>query len=71
MTKPIRISGVDRTDEEVRARHEFVEDRLEKLGLAKVRLLFERGGLPTEWNPIILAWIANEKLEKEKKRGDD
>ena len=72
MTNPIRISAVDVTDEAVRARHEDIEQRLSNMGLAKVKILFERGGFPTEWNPIILAFVAGDKLEKEtKKRGDD
>jgi hypothetical protein len=71
MTDPIRISAIDKTDEEVRARHEDIEKRLSEMGLAKLRLLMENGGLPTEWNPIIFAWLSNDKLEKAKKRGDD
>jgi hypothetical protein len=72
MTKPVRISGVDVTDEDVRARHAEIEGRLENMGLAKVKIMFERGGFPTEWNPILLAFMAGDKLEKEtKKRGDD
>jgi hypothetical protein len=64
MTKPIRISGVDRTEEEVRARHKDIEDRLTDMGMARVRLLAENGGFPTEWGPILIAWLANDKLEK-------
>lgn len=72
MSKPIRITAVDKTDEEVRARHADIEDRLEKMGIAKIRILFERSALPTEWTPIILAWLANDRLEKEtKKSGGD
>ena len=69
MKEPIRISGIDRTDEEVRARHADIEERLEKMGMPRVRILAERGSLPTEWTPILIAWLANDKLEK--KRGND
>ena len=43
MTGPIRIFATDLTDEAVRIRHEEIERRLEELGLAKVRIMFEQG----------------------------
>ena len=69
MTEPIRIWAGD-TEEQVRSRHEEIEQRLENIGLARVRILMEHGGFPTHWLPIITAWASNDRLEK-KKRGND
>jgi hypothetical protein len=66
MTKPIRVHGTDRTDEEVRARHADIEARLEAMGREQVQIKLFTGGLPTEWNPIAHAWLAGDKLEAEK-----
>jgi len=63
MTQPIRIHSVDKTDAEVRARHEAVEKRLDELGVERVKIMMLNGGLPNEWNGIIMAWIAGDKLE--------
>jgi hypothetical protein len=63
MTQPIRIHSVDKTDAEVRARHEAVEKRLDELGVEGVKILMRQGGLPNEWNCIIMAWMAGDKLE--------
>ena len=63
MTQPILIHSVDKTDAEVRARHEAVEKRLDELGVERVKIMMLNGGLPNEWNGIIMAWIAGDKLE--------
>jgi hypothetical protein len=63
MTQPIRIHSVDKTDAEVRARHEAVEKRLDELGVERVKIMMLHGGLPNEWNGIVMAWMAGDKLE--------
>jgi hypothetical protein len=65
-TKPIQIHFAD-TDDEVRARHERIEKRLEELGKEEVNRLSAVSGLPTQWDPIIRSWLKGEKLEPEKK----
>jgi hypothetical protein len=65
MTKPIRIHPIDKSDDTVRLRHEEIERRLEELGTAKVEIMLSHGGFPTEWHPIIVAWLAGDKLEPE------
>ena len=63
MTQPIRIHHAD-TDEEARARHERIQARLEELGSGTVERMQGRD-LPTQWNPIIRAWLKGDKLEDE------
>jgi hypothetical protein len=63
MKKPIRVHAGDRTDEEVRARHAAIEKRLDELGPDRVRASLLRGGFPNEWDSIIHAWLAGDKLE--------
>jgi hypothetical protein len=65
MTKPIRVHSIDATDEAVRTRHADIEKRLEELGADRVRMMLFHGGLPNEWNPVIHAWLAGDKLETE------
>lgn len=63
MTQPIRIHSVDKTDAEVRARHEAVEKRLDELGVEGVKIMVRSGGLPNEWNGIVMAWMAGDRLK--------
>jgi hypothetical protein len=51
----IRIYHAD-SDDEAKARHEGIVKRLDELGAQQVRDLVATGGLPTQWNPIIIAW---------------
>lgn len=67
MTKPIRVHATDRTDAEVRARHEMIEKRLEEVGVERVKIALLHAGFPTEWNAIAHAWLAGDKLEPETK----
>lgn len=68
MIKPIRIHATHQTDAEVRNAHETIEKRLEELGEARVARMLAYGGFPTEWNTIIYAWLAGEKLEREESK---
>lgn len=52
----IRIHASD-TDEQVEKRHRDVLKRLDELGPGRVRDLVASGGLPTNWNLIINAWL--------------
>jgi hypothetical protein len=65
MTKPIRVHSIDATDEAVRTRHADIEKRLEELGPDSVRMMMLSGGLPTDWNTIVHAWLRGDKLETE------
>jgi hypothetical protein len=65
MTQPIRIHAQDATIEQVRARHAEIEKRLEELGVDRVRMMLFHGGFPTEWNNVIHAWLAGDKLQPE------
>jgi len=62
MKQPIRIHPVDKTDEDVRTRHQEIENRLDALGLEAVKIKMLHGGLPTEWHPIVTAWMSGDKL---------
>lgn len=62
MTKPIRIHAID-SEDTVRLRHEEIEKRLESIGEPIVRRMRDHGGFPPEWNVIIDAWLAGDKLE--------
>ena len=59
MGETIRIHPMD-SDDEARERHEGVVKRLEELGRNQVQGLLATGGLPTNWNPIIFAWLKHE-----------
>jgi hypothetical protein len=65
MTQPICIHPMDDAAE-VRARHKRIEDRLDELGHETVRALLATGGLPTNWNLIVHAWLSGDRLEPEK-----
>ena len=65
MTQPIKIYHAD-NEAEARARHERINKRLDELGHESVKSLYAAGGLPTEWNQIVLAWMTGDKLEPEK-----
>lgn len=64
MKTPIRIHPND-TDEAAKDRHRRIEKRLEELGHDQVQAMLNRGGLPTNWDPIIVAWLKGDKLEDE------
>jgi hypothetical protein len=61
MIDPIRIHHAD-DESEVRARHARLEKRLDELGADEVRFLQANGKVPTQWDPIIRAWLAGDKL---------
>ena len=63
MTEPIRIHASD-DSEAVRSRHADIEKRLDDIGRDGVHAMLATGGLPTNWNPIIHAWLAGKKLEQ-------
>ena len=67
MKTPIRIHPSD-TDEAAKDRHRRIEKRLEELGHDQVQAMLNRGGLPTNWDPIIVAWLKGDKLEDEEKK---
>ena len=67
MKTPIRIHPND-TDEAAKDRHRRIEKRLEELGHDQVQAMLNRGGLPTNWDPIIVAWLKGDKLEDEEKK---
>lgn len=60
---PIKVSGIHKTDEDVRRHHADIEKRLEEMGRERVGIAMVTGGMPTEWNPIVHAWLAGDKLE--------
>jgi hypothetical protein len=64
MTQPIKISPLD-SEDEARERHAGIEKTLDKYGPEQVRAMMGHG-FPTEWNPIIAAWLKGDKLEPEK-----
>lgn len=64
MTRPIRAHALDKTEADVRKRHEDIEKRLEEMGASRVQLAMLNGGIPTEWFSIAHAWLAGDKLEK-------
>lgn len=64
MTKPIRAHALDKTDADVRARHEDIEKILDKMGERRVQAALLNGGIPTEWHNIAYAWLEGDKLEK-------
>ena len=51
------------TDDEARARHKRIEARLNEFGETNVRMLAGIAGFPTQWDPIIAAWLKGERLE--------
>lgn len=65
MKQPIRVHPIDKTDEEVRLRHQAIETRLEEIGVEGVKIKMLHGGLPTEWHGIVTAWLAGDKLVPE------
>lgn len=64
MTKRIDAINIHPGDSPTarRARHMDIEKRLEATGEETVRSLLNTGGLPTVWNPIILSWLAGDRL---------
>lgn len=66
MTQPIRVHPIDRDDAAVRQRHADIEKRLEEMGAERVKISLFHGGFPTEWNAIVHAWLAGDKLEEKK-----
>ena len=64
MKDPIRVHAGDSSEDDIRSRHIEIEDCLEKHGPDQVRIMLFSGGLPTNWNPIINAWLAGKKLER-------
>ena len=62
--EPIRIHHAD-SDEEVRARHARIERSLEAVGKETVQATLGHG-FPTQWNPIISAWLRGDRLKTEK-----
>lgn len=63
MIKPISIHHAD-SPAEILARHAQIEDRLEELGADEVHRLTSCGGLPTQWDPIIRAWLKGERVDR-------
>jgi len=61
----IQIRSQD-SEAEARKRHAEIEKRLDELGAEQVRALFGHG-LPTEWNPIITAWLNGGRLDSGEK----
>jgi hypothetical protein len=66
---PIRIHPQD-DNMAARARHKRIEMRLDELGIDQVRTM-QGHALPTNWDPIIRAWLKGERLEDEKPDGDN
>ena len=66
----IRIRHQD-DDDEAYARHKQIEEKLEEHGADAVRAMLGHG-FPTEWNPIIIAWLKGDRLgpKPEKKAAD-
>lgn len=60
MSDHIQIHHLD-TEEEAKARHAKIEARLDELGADEVRFLQSNGKLPTNWDPIIAAWMRGER----------
>ena len=58
---PIRIHASDDLAT-MRSRHAEIEARLNELGEDRVRSMLSSGGLPTNWNAIIHAWLAGDRL---------
>jgi hypothetical protein len=69
MTQPIRIFHGD-DDAAARKRHEDIVKRLEEFGPEQVRAMMGHG-FPTQWNPVIVAWLKGDKLEPEKPTPDE
>lgn len=63
---PIKVSGLHQTADQVRKHHADIEQRLEELGRERVGIMMVTGGLPTEWNPIVHAWLAGDRLKSKK-----
>ena len=61
MTKPIQIFHGD-DEKQVRERHEQIIKRLVELGPEQVRGM-AGNGLPSQWDPIIRAWLKGDALE--------
>lgn len=59
---PIRIHHQD-TPLEAHERHRQIEERLEHFGADQVRAMMGHG-FPTEWNPIIVAWLNGQRLDQ-------
>jgi hypothetical protein len=74
MTDAIRVHAGDKTDAEVRARHEEIEKRLEELGPDRVRMMMFHGGFPPQWDTIVHSWLTGDKLnaiiDKKNEEGD-
>jgi hypothetical protein len=64
MSGVIRIFHGD-TEEEAQARHLRIQTRLDELGAEQVKAMMGHG-FPTEWNPIVGAWIAGQRIEAKK-----
>lgn len=56
----IRIHPQD-TDAQAKERQDLIVNRLKELGRDHVERLHATGGLPTQWNPIILDWLSSGK----------
>lgn len=69
MVQPLRVHAVDKTEAEVRARHAEIEATLAQMGPQQVQMLLLTGGIPTEWNPIVHAWLKGDKLDPEEGGG--
>lgn len=52
----VRIHPPDDDGQAAARQHEICQ-RLDQLGSDAVRLLFANGGLPTNWNPIVIEWL--------------
>jgi hypothetical protein len=62
---PIRIFHGD-DDDGIRDRHERIVKCLEALGPDEVKRVAAISGFPTQWEPIIGAWLRGDKLEAKK-----
>ena len=59
--EPISIFHGD-DEAATRTRHEDIIKRLESFGPDQVRIMIGQG-FPTQWNPIILAWLRGDTLK--------
>jgi len=59
---PIKIRDAD-AESDVRARHEYMENRLNALGEETVRTLMATGGFAPQMHPFVVAWLGGARLE--------
>ena len=67
MKDPIRIRAQD-SEAEARKRHADIEQVLDYHGAEQVRSMVGHG-FPTNWNPIITAWLNGDRLDPSSEDG--